>query len=40
MDELGEDRVYLSLGSAANDFVRRWPVGDETLPNDETAPDG
>jgi MFS superfamily sulfate permease-like transporter len=25
MDELGEDRVYLSIGSAVNDFGRRWP---------------
>jgi sulfate permease, SulP family len=25
MDELGEDRVYLSIDSAVNDFRRRWP---------------
>ncbi len=25
MTELGEDRVYLSIGSAVTDFQRRWP---------------
>jgi sulfate permease, SulP family len=25
MDELGEDRVYLSISSAVKDFGRRWP---------------
>ena len=25
MDELGEDRVYLSITSAVTDFQRRWP---------------
>ena len=25
MTELGEDRVYLSIGSAVIDFQRRWP---------------
>jgi SulP family sulfate permease len=25
MAELGEDRVYLSIGSAVSDFQRRWP---------------
>ena len=25
MDRLGEDRVYLSIGSAVTDFQRRWP---------------
>jgi MFS superfamily sulfate permease-like transporter len=29
MDELGEDRVYLSIGSAVNDFERRWPAAAE-----------
>ena len=28
MDELGEDRVYLSIGSAVNDFGRRWPPAE------------
>ena len=28
MDELGEDRIYLSIGSAVNDFSRRWPPAD------------
>ena len=28
MDELTEDRVYLSVGSAAIDFQRRWPGGN------------
>jgi sulfate permease, SulP family len=28
MDELGEDRVYLSIGSAVNDFGRRWPQAE------------
>ena len=30
MDELGEDRVYLSIGSAVNDFGRRWPLAEPT----------
>ena len=30
MDELGEDRVYLSIGSAVNDFGRRWPPAEPT----------
>jgi SulP family sulfate permease len=30
MDELGEDRVYLSIGSAVNDFGRRWPPAEAT----------
>jgi hypothetical protein len=25
MDELGEDRVYMSIASAVTDFERRWP---------------
>jgi len=29
MDELGEDRVYLSIASAVTDFERRWPPGSE-----------
>jgi SulP family sulfate permease len=28
MDELGEDRVYLSIGSAVNDVGRRWPAAE------------
>ena len=30
MDELGEDRVYLSIGLAVNDFGRRWPPVEPT----------
>jgi high affinity sulfate transporter 1 len=30
MDELGEDRVYLSIASAVNDFGRRWPPAEAT----------
>ena len=30
MDELGEDRIYLSIGSAVNDFGRRWPLAEAT----------
>ena len=25
MDALGEDRVFLTVGSAVNEFQRRWP---------------
>ena len=25
IDRIGEDRLYLSLGSAVTDFQRRWP---------------
>jgi MFS superfamily sulfate permease-like transporter len=28
--ELGEDRMYLSIGSAVTDFQRRWPPEAET----------
>jgi sulfate permease, SulP family len=49
MTELGEDRVYLSIGSAVTDFQRRWPpepgaevesgaeVGGEAEPTGEVA---
>ena len=39
MTELGEDRVYLSIGSAVTDFQRRWPPGDEagTAPLESAA---
>jgi SulP family sulfate permease len=30
MDELGEDRIYLSIGSAVNDLGRRWPPAEPT----------
>ncbi len=37
MDEIGEDRIYLSLGSAVEDFERRHP-GDESS-HEVPAPD-
>jgi hypothetical protein len=37
MDELGEDRVYLSIGSAVNDFGRRWPPAEATETNGAPA---
>jgi high affinity sulfate transporter 1 len=45
MDELGEDRVYLSISSAVNDFGRRWPPTDDsvtagTVVSAERAPAG
>jgi len=30
MTELGEERVYLSIGSAVNDFGRRWPPAERS----------
>ena len=36
MTELGEDRVYLSIGSAVTDFQRRWPP--EPTAASEAAP--
>jgi hypothetical protein len=38
MDALGEDRIYLSIGSAVTDFQRRWPPGDQPAPEDSPAP--
>jgi sulfate permease, SulP family len=48
MDELGEDRIYLSIGSAVTDFQRRWPPvaeaeaapepGDSPAAEDSPAP--
>jgi SulP family sulfate permease len=40
MAELGEDRIYLSIGSAVTDFQRRWPAVAESGPEAgaETAP--
>jgi len=35
MAEIGEDRVYLSVGSAVTDFLRRWPAEAPAA-----APDG
>ncbi len=34
MDELGEDRVYLSITSAVNDVGRRWPPAEATGTDD------
>jgi MFS superfamily sulfate permease-like transporter len=31
MDLLGEDRVYLSIGSAVTDFQRRWPPDEPAV---------
>lgn len=39
MAELGEDRVYLSIGSAVTDFQRRWPPEEEAEPAAGTEPD-
>ena len=44
MTELGEDRVYLSIGSAVTDFQLRWPPEAESGPGPgpgptETAPE-
>ncbi len=45
MDRLGEDRVYLSIGSAVTDFQRRWPpeVDDPhvaaSAPQPDSAPE-
>jgi hypothetical protein len=41
MDALGEDRVYLSIGSAVNDFGRRWPPERDVViePEPAAAPD-
>jgi len=38
MTELGEDRVYLSIGSAVTDFQRRWPPEPRPVAAPETAP--
>jgi high affinity sulfate transporter 1 len=40
MDELGEDRVYLSIASAVTDFERRWPPEGEAATIAERAPEG
>jgi MFS superfamily sulfate permease-like transporter len=43
MDELGEDRVYLSIASAVTDFERRWPSDGEAATSAEpgsAGPDG
>jgi high affinity sulfate transporter 1 len=32
MDELGEDRVHLSIASAVADFERRWPIQEGEAP--------
>ena len=37
MDELTEDRVYLSVGSAVIDFERRWPAGGAAPTQDSAA---
>jgi len=37
MAELGEDRVYLSVGSAVTDFLRRHPVDVDPGPTPEPA---
>ena len=34
MAAVGEDRVYLSIGSAATDFQRRWPSEGAARPGD------
>ena len=38
MAELGEDRVYLSIGSAVADFGRRWPPEDQAPIEPEAGP--
>ena len=38
MAELGEDRVYLSIGSAVTDFQRRWPPEDQAPVEPEAEP--
>jgi high affinity sulfate transporter 1 len=35
MDEIGEDRIYLTINAAVNDFGRRWPPAEAT-----DTPDG
>jgi MFS superfamily sulfate permease-like transporter len=40
MTDLGEDRVYLSIGSAVSDFQRRWPSDGEAATSAERAPEG
>jgi high affinity sulfate transporter 1 len=40
MDELGEDRVYLSIGSAVTDFRRRWPSDGEAATSAEPGSAG
>ena len=34
MASVGEDRIYLSIGSAATDFQRRWPSEDAARTGD------
>jgi high affinity sulfate transporter 1 len=40
MAELGEDRVYLSIGSAVSDFQRRWPSDGEAATSAEPGSAG
>jgi len=40
MDALGEDRVYLSIGSAVTDFQRRWPSDGEAATSAEPGSAG
>ncbi len=39
MAEMGEERVYLSIGSAVTDFGRRWPPGVDATPGGEPSPE-
>jgi hypothetical protein len=40
MDELGEDRVYLSIALAVTDFERRWRPEREVATSAEPAAGG
>jgi high affinity sulfate transporter 1 len=40
MTDLGEDRVYLSIGSAVSDFQRRWPSDGEAATSAEPGSAG
>jgi sulfate permease, SulP family len=39
MSEIGEDRVYLSIAAAANDFQRRWPPDDAAATDAARSPE-
>ena len=39
MAEMGEDRVYMSIGAAVTDFGRRWPPETQAPAEDERSPE-
>jgi MFS superfamily sulfate permease-like transporter len=39
MAEMGEDRVYMSIGSAVTDFGRRWPPETQAPAEGERSPE-